>query len=401
MARAQSQSAQLPGFTLGRLAGVEIRIDPSLAIIFLLILFGLGTGWFPRWHPDWGPAAVWLSAAVAAVLFFASVLAHELSHALIGRRRGIAVPRITLFMFGGLAHMDNEPPSAGAEFQMAIIGPIASIAIGVVSLLVAQVFAPSFEGQPPAPAAVMSQLGPAASILFWLGFVNLVLGVFNMVPGFPLDGGRVLRAGLWHATGDRNKATLWSSYAGRGVAAALIAYGVYIILQFGAWGGLWSILIGWFLYAAAKGSYDQLRVSSALGGVTVRRVMRTQVSTVPDDISVAQLIDDYVMVSDQSAFPVVRDGHLLGLVTLEDVRATPREQRDGAQIREIMTPGPELATVGPDDPASEVLDVLTRRNIGHVPVVEAGRFTALVRREDILRWLSLHGSHGTSRHTAR
>lgn len=167
-------------------------------------------------------------------------------------------------MFGGLAHMENEPPSAGSEFQMAIIGPITSIAIGVASLLLAQLFAPTFEGEPPAdPATILSQLGPAASILFCLRFVNVALGVFNMVPGFPLDGGRVLRAGLWRATGDRHKATL---YAGRAFAVLLIAYGAYAILQYGALGAVWWILIGWFLYAAAKGSSS----GSAAPSVTSR-----------------------------------------------------------------------------------------------------------------------------------
>ena len=381
------------GFTLGRVSGIEIGIDWSLAIIFLLILFGLATGWFPRWHPDWSAGLVWISALVAAVLFFASVLAHELSHALVGRRRGIPVSRITLFMFGGLAHMDREPPSAGAEFQMAIIGPITSIVIGLVSLFLVQFFVPPGVEQAGTtdPAALMAQLGPAASVLIWLGFINVVLGIFNMLPGFPLDGGRVLRAGLWKVTGDRQKATLWSSWAGRGFAALLIAYGVFLVVGPGIWGGLWWVLIGWFLYVAARGSYEQLAIHNALEGIPVRRLMRSGLMTVPHDIAVTELVDEYVMASDQHAFPVMRGEQLMGLVSQEDVRRVAREERDRVRVDQIMTPAEALTTLSPDDAASAALDAIAGRGFGHVPVLEHGRLAGMVRREDILKWLALNG----------
>lgn len=382
---------EFSGFTLGRLFGVEIGIDWSLTVIFVLILFSLATGWFPRWHPAWSSATVWASSFAAALLFFCSVLAHELSHALVGRRRGIPIRRITLFMFGGIAHMEKEPPSAGAEFRMAIIGPVTSIAIGVLALTAAQFVTPALDPEAAQdPASLMAQLGPLASVLVWLGFINVMLGVFNLLPGFPLDGGRVLRAGLWRATGDRRKATRWSSYVGRGFAGLLMAYGVFLLFAVGAWTGVWWILIGWFLSSAAKGSYQQLLMRDALEEVPVSQVMRSQLVTIPDDISVATLVEEYVMASDQHAFPVIRDDRLVGMVSLEDVRKVPREQWSQTLIAQIMTPEESLATLRPNDEAADALQQIVSRNVGQIPVVENGHLAGMIRREDILKWMSLH-----------
>ncbi|MBC7172074.1 MAG: site-2 protease family protein [Polyangiaceae bacterium] len=381
----------LAGFRIARIFGVDIEIDWSLAIIFLLILFSLGTQWFPRWHPDWSGVAVWGSALASALLFFASILMHELSHALVARRNGIPVRRITLFMLGGIAHMESAPPSAGAEFRMAAVGPLTSIVIGIAASFVAQAISPPLD---PADAqdlaTVLGRLGPAASVLAWLGMINVLLGVFNLIPGFPLDGGRVLRAALWRITGDRMKATLWASRVGRVIAVLLIAYGLVQVFAGGALGGIWLALIGWFLYAAARGSYGREVMQDALENVHVRDVMQVRPATVSGEMPLATLVQDYVMQSDQGAFPVVRGDTLVGIVSLEDVRKTPRERWGEVVVADAMTPADQLATLGPEDDATEAFREIATRGLRQIPVVEDGRLRGVIRREDLIKWLSLH-----------
>jgi Zn-dependent protease/predicted transcriptional regulator len=383
--------APLRGVRVGRLLGVEIGVDWSLAIIFLLILFSLGMRWFPGWHPDWGAGAIWGSAFAAAVLFFSSILLHELSHALVARRNDIPVNRITLFMFGGLAHMERDPPSAGAEFKMAIVGPVVSIGLGVACLLGAHALSPQLD---PAladdSAAFFGGLGPVASVLTWLGSINIVLGLFNLIPGFPLDGGRVLRAGLWHFTGNRRKASLWASYAGRAFALLLIGYGVFAVFAGGGLGALWYVLIGWFLYTAAHGSYGSVVAQEALQEVHVREVMRARPATVPGDATLAVLVQDYIMQSDERTVPVVDGDQLAGMVSLEDVRKVSREEWNTVFVADIMTPAEKLSTLRPEDNAVDAFQEIASRGIRQIPVVQGGHFEGVIRREDLMKWLSLH-----------
>lgn len=222
--------AMQTGIRLGRIAGIEVVADWSLLIIFLLIAFSLAAGVFPSWHPDWDPALAWGTALGAALLFLASVLVHELSHALVGRLGGIRVRRVTLFMLGGMAHMESEPPTWRSELAMAAVGPITSLALGFVFLWLAGFFAGPIELDPQNPGSTLAALSPLATLLFWLGPVNILLGVFNLVPGFPLDGGRMLRAAIWGATGNLRKATRWASWGGQIVAWLLIAAGLLMVL---------------------------------------------------------------------------------------------------------------------------------------------------------------------------
>ncbi|HKJ87871.1 MAG TPA: site-2 protease family protein, partial [Gammaproteobacteria bacterium] len=242
------------GIRLGSVAGIEIRMDWSLLAIFLLILVSLGAGSFPMLHPQWSPLLVWGTAFVASVLFFASVLAHELSHALVGRIYGITVRRITLFIFGGLAHMEDEPRQWRGELLMALAGPVTSLALGVGFVVLGNLAVGPEAVNPARPEETLAGLSPAATMLFWLGPVNIILGVFNLVPGFPLDGGRVLRAVMWGVTGNMRRATRWASRAGQGFAWLLIFTGVSLILGVrlpflgtGPLNGLWLAFIGWFL----------------------------------------------------------------------------------------------------------------------------------------------------------
>lgn len=385
------RAPRITGVPLGRVSGIQLFADWSLIIIFVLVLVNLAVGVFPSWHPNWSVALVWTVAFGAAVLFFASVLLHELSHAIVGRFFGIPVRRITLFIFGGMAHAEKEPPSPKAELLMAAAGPITSIVIGLLSTVVAGALAARTLESTTDPMLVVTQLGPVATLLFWLGPVNVVLGVFNLVPGFPLDGGRVLRAIFWAATRDLEKATRWASWGGQAVGWLLIALGVTSLFAGGFGQGLWLMLIGWFLLNAARASYEQTVIEHALRGTRVIEVMRRSVQTVAPDVPLSVLVSDFIMASDQQSFPVVSEGRLAGVVGFEDVRRVPREQWGTTFVSEVMTPARALETVGADDPATDALRKLGERDLNQLPVVQRdGSLLGLVRRQDILRWLSLH-----------
>jgi Zn-dependent protease len=385
------------GLRLGRIAGIEIHADWSLLIIFLLIANSLALGLFPEWHPDWGPGLIWATAVGAAAALFASVLAHELSHALVGRAWGITVRRITLFVFGGVAQMEQEPPNWRAELWMAIVGPVTSAVLGVLSFFAAGVSVGPTEAELADPARLFASLGVGGTLLLWLGQVNLALAAFNLVPAFPLDGGRVLRALMWGASGDLRRATRWASGVGQAFAWFLMATGVAMMLGArvpllggGLVGGLWVAFIGWFLNNAAALSYRQLVIREALRDVPVSRLMLTQIATVPPELSVSALVDRHLLRSDQRAFPVVADGRLEGMVCLREVRKLDRAAWDKTAVRDIMVPADKLASASPQEDAGEVLSRLAAKDLNQLPVLEDGRVRGLVRREDILKWLALY-----------
>lgn len=378
------------GIPLGRLFGVSVVADWSLLIVFAIIVVNLALAAFPAWHPEWSPVLSWLLAVVAAVLFFASVLAHELSHAVVGRMHGVPIRRITLFIFGGVAHMEEEPRSPKAEFLMAIVGPITSVVIGFVSILLGSMLASAtLSGRDiENPALVMRSIGPVATLLLWLGPINILLGLFNLVPGFPLDGGRVLRAVLWQATGDLEKATRWASRAGLAVAWALIIGGGVSMLLGSFAQGLWLILIGWFLSSAARASYQSLVVRRTLEDVPVTRIMRRRLERVPPDRTLDAIVAESTA-SDQAVFPVEADGKLAGLVTPSDVRKVRPGMWPVTTASEVMTPVARVVTLPPTATADQAMQELARLDVDCIPVVEDGRVLGIVRRSDIVRWLAL------------
>lgn len=388
------------GFRLARLFGIEVRVDWSLSIIFALIAFDLGLGVLPAWHPEWSPGLCWGVALAAAVMFFASVLAHELSHALVAKAKGVSVPRITLFLFGGMAELEREPSTPGGEALIAIVGPLTSLAIGVASLMAAgasldaaqleRVQREAMEG-----TAWLRELGPVPTLLLWLGPINIVLAVFNMVPGFPLDGGRVLRALLWWLTKDLAKATRWAAYSGRTFGWALMVLGGIDAFRGEVGQGLWLVLIGWFLSSAAQMSIRHQALTQALAGVSVGRVMRTRFERVDPEATVDELAQRVLREgSDQRAFPVERDGVLLGLVCLQDVRNVPRGEWPRRAVHEIMTPVERLTMLRADAPAARAAEQLAKNEVDNIPVVadseaQAPVLLGMVRRADILRWVYL------------
>jgi Zn-dependent protease/CBS domain-containing protein len=384
------------GVRLGRIAGVEVTLDWSLLIIFVLITMTLGGGLLPAWHPQWGAGAVFLTAASAAVLFLVSVLLHELSHALVGRHLGMRIRQITLFVFGGMAHLEDEPRTWRVELAMAAAGPVTSLVLGVLLIYLAGWMTGPLDVDPENPVMALSGLSPLATILLWLGPINILLGLFNLVPGFPLDGGRVLRALLWGATGDFVRATHWAAAAGQGVAWLLIASGFAMILGLrvpifgtGPIGGLWVALIGWFLNNAALMSQRRMEMQQVLGDVPVNEVMYRDLISVAPDWSLQDLVDEHLLTSSQRGFPVEQEGSLRGLVCLSDVQRVERDKRGTTKVSQVMTPVEALHTLSVSDKASDALDRLGRYGVNQLPVVENGRVLGMVTREGILRWSSL------------
>ncbi len=391
------------GLRLGSIGGIEIHADWSLLIIFALISFSLATGLFPGWHPNWSAATAWITALAAAVLFLASVLVHELSHALVGRANGVQIRRITLFMFGGVAQMENEPPSWRAELGMAIVGPLTSLALGFTFLELASLINGPIRIDPNHLQRSLSALGPIASLLLWLGPINVVLGVFNLVPGFPLDGGRVLRAVMWGITGDLHQATQRASRAGQFFAWLLMSGGLAMMLGlqipfFGAGfiNGLWLAFIGWYLNNAALLSYQQLLIRESLEHIPVRRLMQTHFLRIDPQMHVGTLVNEHLMGSGQRAFPVEANGRLAGIVSLRDLQKCPRDALERTAVAEIMTPAAQLVTLAPDQDAMKALELIGRHNLNQIPVTQDGAVVGLIRREDILTWLSMHAGGGRS-----
>jgi Zn-dependent protease/predicted transcriptional regulator len=390
------------GIQLGRIDGIEVRVDWSLIIIFALVTISLGTGALPRWHPEWSSALRWFIAACAAILFFGSVLLHELSHALVGRRHGVPVQRITLFIFGGVAHLERDPTTPRAELFMAAVGPLTSIGIGLASTLIGLALASPAISAFDTPELAIAAMSPLATLLLWLGPINLFLGIFNLVPGFPLDGGRVLRAALWWTTGDIVKATRWATAMGRAVGFVLIGLGVLIAFGFrvaffgrGLVSGLWLVLIGWFLHNAARASYQQLLIRRHLTSVPVREVMRPRSSTLAPGTTLSDFVRDYVMASEQTSFPVVDGDALVGVIAAQNVRNVPRDAWSDVTVAEVMTPADASLSVDVNAGAEEALDRLVKSEAEQLPVLDHGALRGFVWRRDILKWLSLQPIEAT------
>lgn len=398
------------GFRLGRIAGIDIAVDWTLLLIFSLVTIALGVGELPAWHPQWPVWLVWTTALLAALAFFASILAHELSHALVGRRHGIHVHKITLFLFGGMAHMSDEAPHWRAELWMALAGPLTSLGLGVTFLVLGRLAAPDVPVDPEDMQRTLAALGPVPTLLLWLGPVNLVLGLFNLVPGFPLDGGRILRAIVWGATGDLRKATGWAATGGRGFAMLLVASGAAMLLGLqvpvlghGTFNGLWLVLIGWFLYNAATMSEQQVVVRQALEDVRVAGLMRSNIETVGPDLTLDALVERYLLPSDQRTFPVLVSGQLVGMVGMEHLAKVPQQVWARTTVAQVMTPAQGLPEVTPGQDAASALALLGERGVSELPVVEDGFLRGLLRRDDLLKWLwvKLGGLPGRGGHRLR
>jgi Zn-dependent protease/CBS domain-containing protein len=355
---------------IGSIAGIQIMLHPTWLIIALLISLTLGAGDLPAHFPGWHPAFYAAAGAGVAMLFFASVLAHELSHARVARRFGIGVRDITLFIFGGAATMERDPNTPREEALVSLAGPACSLVLG--GLLIG--------------LFVVLQRSPIGSIIGWLGVMNLALGVFNVIPAFPMDGGRVLRAILWRWRGDRFAATRGAATIGRYFGYILILAGMLLALQ--DLGNLWLALVGWFISSAAGATVTQMNLERSMAGILVRDIMEPQPASISPNETVADLVNERLARGESRSFLVRHsDGGLAGIVTLSDVQRVRRDDWPAARVTDIMTRYDALARVGPDDQVDKALEVLQQREVNQLPVVEADGRTVvgLLTRAGIVR----------------
>lgn len=386
------------GFPLLQLLGVEFRADRSWLLVLPLVSANLAVTVFPGLSPHWGAPLTWAVAGGCALAYLLSVLLHELAHLRLARAFGVHTRRVTLHPFGGIPDTDREPPSPGAELVASLAGPIASLALGGACVLLGGVRAARVAEDLGNPVPSLVGIDPQGALLFWLGSVNLALGLFNLLPGFPLDGGRALRAVIWGLTDNPRRATRWSSYAGQAVGGVAILAGVGAVagldppfLPPGTWSGVWLALLGWLLLDAAARSRERTSVHDLLEGVAVSRLMRAAVPVTQAHITVSNLVHDRLMGTPERAFPVLRGEELVGLVTLPDIRRVPRVLWAETSVEEIMTPADRLATTAPDADAAHALRDLTTRDVAQLPVLQNNRLVGLLRRDDILTWLHRDG----------
>jgi Zn-dependent protease/predicted transcriptional regulator len=358
---------------VGRIAGVEVRIDSSWAVIALLVTYSMYLRVLFLYGSVSTAGAVGL-AILSAVLFFGSVLVHELAHALVSQARGIRVLDITLFLFGGATRARVESRGPGDEFLIAVVGPLTSGILAALFGIVAGL-----------GSDVLSR--PLAGTLGYLAWVNLLLAGFNLVPGFPLDGGRLLRSAIWKATGSLRRATQIASGAGQAVGWLLVAGGVAYLLAGNLAGGIWFAFIGWFLVQAARASYQELQLRHMLGGVEAEDVMAGNLLRIPPDLSLQDAVDDYFMRYDHGAFPVDEQGRTIGLLTLRGVRRVPREQWSARRVRDHMVPLGDQVVVTPDARMDGVLAKLQDSEAGRVLVVQDGEVVGIITPTDLTRWL--------------
>jgi Zn-dependent protease/predicted transcriptional regulator len=359
------------GIRIATIAEIPIYLHVSWFVIFGLVAWSLSHGYFPARYPDLPVATYWAKGLVASLLLFASVLAHELGHSLVARRHDIDIASITLFIFGGLASLEEDPRSPGAEFQVAIAGPL-------TSLVVAGLFA--------GVAAVVPPASPGAAVAGYVAFLNVVLAAFNLVPALPLDGGRVLRAVLWKVWG-RARGTRVAAGAGTGFAYLLIAYGIFGLFVGAGLGGVWAILIGWFVKEASTAAGRQGQLQEVFADVRVGDVMVPDCRTVPAEATIDRVIREHFMRYGYGGFPVVREGELIGLLSLVDVSKIPRESRTEVTAESAMTPLEEETVVEADADILAALRKMSELDSGRLLVRDAGRCVGMVTHSDIVkRW---------------
>ena len=363
--------------TLFKLFGFAVRIDLSWLIILALVVWSLAGVIFPSQFEGLHWGAYLAMGLVAALGLFASIVFHELCHSLVARRYGMPMKGITLFIFGGVAEMGEEPPGPKAELLMAVAGPLASLVVAGIFLGLWWV------------GALLAWPKTATAVLRWIGLINAILVAFNLIPGFPLDGGRILRAALWHQKGDLRRATQTASKVGAGFGMVLIVLGIFNLLLLHPLGGLWWILIGMFIRAAARQGYQQVLVRQALQGEPVRRFMSDEPVTVSGDTSVERLVEDYVYRHHFKMFPVTDDGRLAGCVTTRDVKDVPREQWTQRRVADIARVCTDENTIAADEDAMRALSRMSHGQVSRLLVVEGDRLVGVLSLKDLLEFLSL------------
>ena len=364
---------------LFRVRGIDISVHVSWLVIAALITWSLATGFFPQVLPEASAAREWVLGLIAAVLFFGSVVAHELAHSVVAQSLGLEVRSITLFLFGGVSNLAGEAKEPAAEFQIAIVGPLTSFVIAVIAFVVALVTAP---------------LPSVQAIAGYLAVTNALLGLFNLVPGFPLDGGRVLRSVVWKATNDLRRATSIASTVGQAVAWLLVLWGFWRVVGGDLIGGLWIAAIGWFLQNAAAVSLEQTILESRLGRLRVADVVRPEAAAVSPTTTIESVIEREILPGGRRAVAVVDGGGFAGLVTLSDIRSVPREERAHTAVSDVMAGAASVVTVPLQASLGEAVEALARGGYEQVPVLDGARVVGLLTRADIIRELEVRDELG-------
>ena len=362
---------------LGRIFGVAVGLHYSWIIIALLVTLSLRNQ-FAIDHPAWDVSTTWIVAIITGLLFFVSILLHELSHAAVAKLRGIPVRAITLFALGGVAQIEKDAADAKSEFWMGIIGPITSIVIGLVCLALAWLLGWNFASE---------AVSPPAAMFMWLGFINIALAIFNMIPGFPLDGGRVLRAVVWWITGDANRSTRIASRVGQLVAFGFILLGIWRFFSGAGFGGLWIAFIGWFLLDAARASGAQVEITERLTGVKVGDVMAQQFPTVDANSNLQTFVQEHLLPTGHRCFVVSEQGRPAGIITPHEVKAIERARWPYTTVGDVMRSLESLRTISPERPVAEALEMMGREDVNQMPVVQQGKLAGIISRSHIVRVL--------------
>lgn len=355
------------GLVIGRVRGITVRVHWSWIVIATIVTWSLADSLYKDLFPNWTTEQLWIAAAVSSVLFFVSILLHELSHAFVAQSYGMNVPSITLFVFGGVSNLEGEMQSARQEFRVAIAGPLMSWALAVLFIVAALVIP-----------------GDIANIAAYLGFVNFVLGLFNLLPGFPLDGGRVFRSIVWSRTGDLTRATRAASRLGNLIAWALIALGVFVVFATGSLTGLWYVFIGLFLKTASDSAYQRVLVESAVKDVPVAEVMREAPEAIEDSWTIAEVVDRRVLGRAERVVFAANEGRISGLITTSDVTNVPRDAWATTSVADAMVRAADVITVRRDTALVEAMRLMQEHDVHQLPVVEDGVLLGIVTRGDVL-----------------
>jgi Zn-dependent protease len=367
-------SGSLKGaWKIGTIMGIPIRVHFSWLIVFGLITWLLSSRYFPQVTPDLPFVSYWINGVLAALFLFASVAFHELAHSYVAQKYRLTIESITLFIFGGVAQLKGEPPHPRAEFWIAIAGPLSSFILSAFFFIL-----------------TMTTGGGAKALFAYLAQINLILGVFNLIPGFPMDGGRVLRSAIWGKKKDYFYATQKASSVGRGIALFLILFGLFSIFTGGP-GGFWLILIGWFLYSAAQASYQQATLQETLSGIKVKDIMVKEIQTIDPSIPLDKAVDEYFLKYGYGGFPVIDNGKFLGILTLKEVKNVPREDWGKVKVSSIFVPHDKKWEISPDADVVKALELMIKEDKGRIVITERDKIIGLITRNGIAQYVQIKG----------
>jgi Zn-dependent protease/CBS domain-containing protein len=366
--------------SLGKILGIQIGLDYSWFLIFALLTWMLADSYYPEEFKHWPPLLYWLMGAVTAIMFFGCVLLHELGHSVVALRYKIPVRSITLFLFGGIAQIGAEPPSAVAEFYIAVAGPLVSLALAILF----------YAAQP-----LVAGMEPLLGVAKYLAYINLALVLFNLIPGYPLDGGRVLRAIVWAITGNMGRSTIIAANAGRFFAFLLIFVGVWQILTGNPGGGLWIAFIGWFLDNAASVQIQQVMLRGLLTGHRVSEAMSRGCAIIQEDMTLQQLVDEQILAGGQRSFLVNRGDQTIGLITLHRIKEVPRPEWTTTNAAKAMLPLEQLKCISHDAELWSALQMMDRNGVNQMPVIRDQHVVGMLSREDAITFLRTLQEFGT------